>query len=146
MSEFDLLETVGILYLMLVFLVQPPSPTLAVAFSLKLADLPELALPWILFSVLTSEWPVFFQCFGSAKVFMRIRIQDPKKVHVDPDPDPDPNYFILIQKGVKIKEDNLYKQIFNYIFQNDIKSPLTICKHELLQKDHYFYVSSSVLP
>ena len=101
MSEFDLLETVGILNLMLVFLVQPPSPTLAVAFSLKLADLPELALPWILFSVLTSEWPVFFQRFGSAKVFMRIRIQDPKKVHVDPDPDPDPNFFNSDPKGGK---------------------------------------------
>ena len=34
------------------------------------------------------------QCFGSAKVFMRIRIriQDPKHVHMDPDRDayPDP--------------------------------------------------------
>ena len=26
------------------------------------------------------------QCFGSAKVFMRIRIQDPKHVHMDTDP------------------------------------------------------------
>ena len=43
-----------------------------------------------------------FQCFGSAQVFMRIRIQDPKNVHMDPDP-----------KGVKIKEDNLLQQIFN---------------------------------
>ena len=33
---------------------------------------------------------------------MRIRIQDPKNVHMDPDP-----------KGVKIKEDNLLQQIFN---------------------------------
>ena len=33
-----------------------------------------------------------FQCFGSAKVFMWIRIwiQDPKNVHMDLDPDPDP--------------------------------------------------------
>ena len=28
------------------------------------------------------------QCCGSASVFMRIRIQDPKNVHMDPDPDP----------------------------------------------------------
>ena len=81
----------------------------------------------------------------------RIRIS----FHADPDPgslkcpygsgsrplifysDPDP-------KGVKIKEDNLYKQIFNKIFQNDIKTPLKIRKHNVLQKDPYFYVSSSV--
>ena len=78
---------------------------------------------------------------------MRIRIQDPKNVHragsgsrplifySDPDPDP---------KGVKIKEDNLYKQIFNKIFQNDIKMPLKISKHKVLQKDPFFCVSSSV--
>ena len=83
----------------------------------------------------------------------RIRIS----FHADPDPgslkcpygsgsgsrplifysDPDP-------KGVKIKEDNLNKQIFNKIFQNDIKTPLKIRKHNVLQKDPYFYVSSSV--
>ena len=29
-----------------------------------------------------------YQCFGSAYVFMRIRIQDPKNIHMDPDADP----------------------------------------------------------
>ena len=29
---------------------------------------------------------IFFQCCGSASVIMRIRIQDPKNVHMDPDP------------------------------------------------------------
>ena len=32
--------------------------------------------------------PGFYQCCGSASIFMRIRIQDPKNVHMDPDPDP----------------------------------------------------------
>ena len=41
-------------------------------------------------------------------------------------------------KGVKIKEDNLYKQNFYKIFQNDIKTPLKIKKHNVLQKDPYF--------
>ena len=75
--------------------------------------------------------------------------------HADPDPgsqkcrngsgsgplifysDPDP-------KVVKIKEDNLYQQIFNYIFLNDIKTPLKISIHKVLQKDPYLYVSSSI--
>ena len=35
------------------------------------------------------------QCFGSASVFMRIRIQDPKNVHMAPDPDP--SFFIRIR-------------------------------------------------
>ena len=30
------------------------------------------------------------QCCGSASIIMRIRIQDPKNVHIDPDADPDP--------------------------------------------------------
>ena len=47
-------------------------------------------------------------------------------------------------KEVKIKEDNLYQQIFNKIFQNDIKKPLKISKNKVLQKDSYFYVYSSV--
>ena len=51
--------------------------------------------------------------------------------------DPDP-------KGVKVKEDNLYKQIFNQIFPNDIKTPLKFRKRDELQKDPYFYVSSIV--
>ena len=45
--------------------------------------------------------------------------------------DPDP-------KGVKSKEDNLYKQIFSKFFQNDSKTPLKIRKHNVLQKDPYF--------
>ena len=45
----------------------------------------------------------------------------------DVDLDPDP-------RGVKIKLDNLYHQIFNNIFQNDIKTPLKISKHKVLQK------------
>ena len=62
------------------------------------------------------------------------------------DPDPDTLFFIeiWIQRGLKIKEDNLYKQNFNKNFQNDIKIPLKIRKHNVLQKDPYFYVSSSV--
>ena len=49
---------------------------------------------------------------------------------MDPDPDPDALFIIRIriQKGVKIKEDNLY-QLFNLIFQNDTKTPLKIRKH-----------------
>ena len=50
---------------------------------------------------------------------MQIRIQDPKNVHMVPDPDPSFFIRIRIQRGVQIKEDNLYKQIFNKIFQND---------------------------
>ena len=62
------------------------------------------------------------------------------------DPDPDPLFFlrIRIQRGVKVKEDNLYKQIFNQIFPNDIKTPLKFRKRNELQKDPYFYVSSIV--
>ena len=48
--------------------------------------------------------------------------------------DPDP-------KGVKIKENKERKQIFNLIFQNDIKTPLKISKHKGLKTDPYFYVS-----
>ena len=46
---------------------------------------------------------------------MRFRIRDPKNVHTDPDADPDP-------RGVNIKEEKLHQQMFNYIFQNDIKN------------------------
>ena len=65
-------------------------------------------------------------------MYIWIRIQTPN-FYSDPDP-----------KGVKIKEDNLKQQIFNSIFQNDIETPLKFSKHKLLQKDLYFYVSSSV--
>ena len=41
-------------------------------------------------SYVRSSNPNFYQCFGSAQVFMPIRIQDPKNVLMDPDPDPDP--------------------------------------------------------
>ena len=47
-----------------------------------------------------------------------IRIQTRNFFYSDPDP-----------KGVKIKEDNLYQQIFNKIFLNGIKTPLNISKH-----------------
>ena len=71
------------------------------------------------------------QCFRSTKVFMWIRIQDPKNVHMDPDFRPLIFYSDPEQRGVKIKEDNLYQQIF----QNDIKTPFKISKHKVLQKD-----------
>ena len=85
----------------------------------------------------------------------RIRIS----FHADPDSDPDPGslkcpygsgsgplifYSDPDPKVVKIKEDNLYQQIFNYIFLNDIKTPLKISIHKVLQKDPYLYVSSSI--
>ena len=62
---------------------------------------------------------------------MWIRIQDPKNVHMDPDFRPLIFYSDPDQKGVKIKKDNLYQQIF----QNDIKTPFKISKHKVLQKD-----------
>ena len=31
---------------------------------------------------------ILYQCCGSASIIMRIRIRDPKNVHMDPDPDP----------------------------------------------------------
>ena len=56
-----------------------------------------------------------------------------------------PNFYSdLDPKGVKIKEGNLYQQIFNLFFQNDIIKPLKNIKHKVLQKDPYFYVSSYV--
>ena len=61
------------------------------------------------------------------------------------DPDPDPFFYSDPDpEGVKIKEDNLQQQIFNKIFQNYIKTPFKISKHKVLQKDPYFYVTSSV--
>ena len=76
----------------------------------------------------------------------RIRIS----FHADPDPDPGflkcpygsrsgsrPLIFYLDPepdlKGVKIKEENLnrYQQIFNIVFQKDIKTPLNIRKHNV---------------
>ena len=62
---------------------------------------------------------------------MRIRIQDPKNVLLDPDPDP--SFFIRIRnpKWVKIKEENLNQQIFNRIFLNEIKTPLKISEHKV---------------
>ena len=33
----------------------------------------------------------FYQCCGSESLIMRIRIQDPKNVHMDPHPDADPD-------------------------------------------------------
>ena len=42
------------------------------------------------------------QCCGSASIIMRIRIQDPKNVHMDPDP-----------RGVKTKEEKLHQKIVN---------------------------------
>ena len=42
-----------------------------------------------------------------------MRIQDPKNVHMDPDPDPPFFYPDPDPKGVKIKEKNLYQQMFN---------------------------------
>ena len=42
---------------------------------------------------------------------MRIRIRDPKNVHTERDP-----------RGVNTKEEKLHQQMFNYIFQNDIKN------------------------
>ena len=50
--------------------------------------------------------------FRIRKVFMRIRIQDPKNVHMDLDPDPLIFYLDPDPIGVKIKENNLYKQNF----------------------------------
>ena len=45
--------------------------------------------------------PTKKQCFGSAKVFMRIRIQDPKNLLLDPDPDdPDPRRLTLKKNTV----------------------------------------------
>ena len=44
-------------------------------------------------------------------VVFRIRIS----FYADPDADPDP-------RGVNIKEEKLHQQMFNYIFQNDIKN------------------------
>ena len=48
---------------------------------------------------------------------MRIRIQDPLSVHMDPDPDPLFFYSDPDPKGVKIKENNLYQQIFTNFFK-----------------------------
>ena len=73
---------------------------------------------------------------------MRIRIQDPKNVHMDPDPKP--NFFYSDPEGVKMKEDNLKNQIFNIINQNYIKKQLKIIKHKVLHKDPYIYVSTSL--
>ena len=61
------------------------------------------------FSVLD---PTFFSVSDPHK-FMRIRIQDPLNVQMDPDPDPLFFLFRSGSKGGKIKEDNLNKQIFN---------------------------------
>ena len=43
---------------------------------------------------------------------MRIRVQDPKNVHVAPDPD----------ARVNTKEEKLHQQVFYKIFLNDIKN------------------------
>ena len=60
---------------------------------------------------LPSSRSTFFSVSDPHK-FMRIRIQDPLNVQMDPDPDPLFFIPIRIQRG-KIKEDNLYKKIFN---------------------------------
>ena len=46
---------------------------------------------------------------------------------MDPSPDPDPLFFYPDPdpKGVKIKEDYLYKKNFNLSFQNDLKNQKT---------------------
>ena len=44
-------------------------------------------LSWI---INIDPWPEV-QCCGSASIIMRIRIRDPKNVHMDPDPDADPD-------------------------------------------------------
>ena len=48
---------------------------------------------------------------------MRIRIQNPKNVHMDSD-----------VRMVNIKKEKLHQKIFNYIFQNYIKKSLQINK------------------
>ena len=45
----------------------------------------------IMFLKNESSRPLFKPGFGSAEVFMRIRIQYPKNVIMDPDADPDPS-------------------------------------------------------
>ena len=85
-------------------------------------------------------------------------VSDPHKFHADPDPEPGSQkctyrsgseplncYSDPDPKGVKFKKTTYtYQQIFNKFFQNDIKTPLKISKHKVLQKGPYFYVSSSV--
>ena len=44
---------------------------------------------------------------------IRIHIQYPKNVHMDLNPDPNKKLGVWIRIWVKIKEDNLYQQIFN---------------------------------
>ena len=53
---------------------------------------------------------------------MRIRIQDPKNVLTNPDPEP---------RVVNTKEEKLHQQMFNLIFQNDIKKSLKINKQNM---------------
>ena len=76
---------------------------------------------------------------------LRIRII----FHADPDPGSQKcsygsgSWF----KGGKIKEDNLYQyqQFSTKIFQNDIKLPLKISKHNVLQKDQCCGSASSIM-
>ena len=51
--------------------------------------------------------------------------------------------WIRIQ-GVNTKEEKLHRKVFGYIFQNDIKKSLKINEQYKLQKDPYFYSSTSV--
>ena len=52
-------------------------------------------------------------CCGSASIIMRIRIQDPKYVHMDPDQDP---------RGQQLKKKNYTKKMSTKSFKITLKN------------------------
>ena len=69
---------------------------------------------------------------------MRIRIQNPKNVQMDPD--------VCTVRMVNTKEEKLHQKIFNYIFQNYIKKSLQINKRSINLSRYNKRILTFILP